>query len=174
MELLTIYEWSKRDSPYLKIETLHLLGIMLRQVSNIFRGWNSRTGLSNPCHCSPQNEVSFSPYSGGTLCLFVLIVSYRISEHHWKESGPILLTPPLRYFYTLLKSLSAFSSPVFLLKKSAPVIFMALHWTPCRNSMTLLNCRAQNWTQCSRRYRWSKGWSTSRTNKGWGNGACLA
>jgi len=98
---------------------------------------------------------------------FVPVTSCPVAGHHWKEFGPILLTPTLQVFLSIYKDPS---QPSLLQVKQAqlpqpfligemlqsPIILVALLWTLSSSSSSFLKWGAQNWTQYS---RWGLTWA---------------
>ena len=91
---------------------------------------------------------------------FLPIVSHSIAAWHWEESAPIYLNLTLEIFANIyqIPSQSSFSwasfprlfSFSFYGRRCRPlIIFVDLHRTPSRRSLSFVSWVAQNWAQYS-------------------------
>ena len=68
------------------------------------RGLNKPSGQPVPVPFHPQNkEVLPCIQTGLPMFQFVPIALYSVAEHHWKDSGSIVLTPTLEIFLSIYK-----------------------------------------------------------------------
>lgn len=91
----------------------------------------------------------------------VPIASHPFTGDHW-EGLTSLFTPPLRYLHKWIRSPWAFSgpgwtnspgslSPPLHQRCSSPLLlWVALRWTHCGTSLSVLYWGAENWTQVDR------------------------
>jgi len=120
------------------------------------RRLHSPSGQPVPVLRHPQREEVL-PHVQMELPLlqFVPVGPCPVAGHHWKELGPILLTPTLEIFLRSHRSLlfSRLNKPSSLSlssqeRCSCPLIILtALHWPLSSSSSSFLNWEAQNWTQ---------------------------
>ena len=77
-----------------------------RRVLNISGEGDSTTSLGSLCQCSVtlRGKKFFLIFRRNFLCFqFVPIAPCPVTGHHWKEFGPILLTPTLEIFISIYK-----------------------------------------------------------------------
>ena len=119
------------------------------------------SGQPVPVLCHPQRkEILPHVQTELSMLQFVPIAPCPVTGYHWKELGPILLTPTLQIFISIDKVPSQPSllqaeqaqlpQPFLTGQMLQSIILVALRWTLSSSSSSFLKWGAQNWTQCSR------------------------